>query len=320
MDTLHDVTLPSDVIKFLEYLQARGRRPSTIKRYRYDLEDFFRYYKENNNNSNNWKELTQADYELFFQYLFTERNYSLSTMKRIHTVLKRLNLFYNLTDTPPEMNLNLEKKTLQKADFISEQEQEQLMKTLQSTSGLTDNQLRSRHLLIDRNIMIVRLLLTYGLTLQELVSLRMKHLHFEQNSLDIQSESSLSRTIELMEDDKQLLYRYIKTIPEPVRPRYHSSDPLFVSFDFQRGTYRWVYEKNAPKRLTEIAIQKMIREEIARSELRKGICAQHMRNTCILDQIKNDKSTEAIQQYFGFKTPLSLKRFYKYVEDHLSVN
>ncbi|EEL61798.1 Phage integrase [Bacillus cereus F65185] len=35
-----------------------------------------------------------------------------------------------------------------------------------------------------------------------------------------------------------------------------------MAFDFNRGTYRWVYEKDAPKGLSEVAIQKMIRLEV----------------------------------------------------------
>lgn len=66
----------------------------------------------------------------------------------------------------------------------------------------------------------------------------------------------------LNEEDKLHLYNYYKTIPEPVRPKYHSNDPLFVAFDFTHGTYHWRYEDDAPKFLTEISVQKMIRLEV----------------------------------------------------------
>ncbi|WLR52418.1 site-specific integrase [Bacillus tianshenii] len=313
MNMLHETILPDDVVSYLEYLAAQGRRPSTIKRYKYDLEDFFRYMNEQQKDPKKWKTFSNEDYHTFFHILLTERHYSLATMKRMHTVLKRLNRFYQIKHNPPEISMHLEKKRLGADDFIQEAEKEKLLQTVVSTKGLTDNQLKARHLLFDRNLSIVRLLLDYGLTLHELASLRMKDVHFERNELDIPSVSSLARTIKLSDEDKQLLYRYLKTIPEPVRPRYHSHDPLFAAFDFQRCTYRWVYEKDAPKRLTEIAIQKMIREEIARAGLRKGISAQHMRNTCIINQIQEGLSAEDIQRHFGFKTPLSLKRFYNYL-------
>ncbi|WP_260869844.1 hypothetical protein [Bacillus thuringiensis] len=45
------------------------------------------------------------------------------------------------------------------------------------------------------------------------------------------------RRIMLKEEDKIHLFTYYKTIPEPIRPRYHSTDPLLVAFDFKRGAY-----------------------------------------------------------------------------------
>lgn len=36
------------------------------------------------------------------------------------------------------------------------------------------------------------------------------------------------RRVMLKEEDKIRLFTYYKTIPEPVRPRYHSTDPLLA--------------------------------------------------------------------------------------------
>ncbi|MGX5384544.1 site-specific integrase, partial [Bacillus thuringiensis serovar darmstadiensis] len=122
----------------------------------------------------------------------------------------------------------------------------------------------------------------------------------------------IERTIHLIEDDKKILFNYYKTIPEPVRPKYHSNDPLFVAFDFTRKTYHWSYDNDAPKALTEIAVQKMIRLEVERANLRKGISAQHLRNTFILRLIENEVLEEQIIKHVGFKSKLALKRYYDY--------
>ncbi|PEW23537.1 integrase, partial [Bacillus thuringiensis] len=101
----------------------------------------------------------------------------------------------------------------------------------------------------------------------------------------------------------------------------------FVAFDFTRGTYHWSYEEDAPKFLTEISIQKMIRLEVKRANLRKGISAQHFRNTYILRSIQGNNFHEQIMQQIGFKSNLSLKRYYDYykcfivnTDAHLSLN
>lgn len=116
----------------------------------------------------------------------------------------------------------------------------------------------------------------------------------------------------MKEEDKLYLYNYYKTIPEPVRPKYHSNDPLFVAFDFTRGTYHWSYEEDAPKFLTAISIQKMIRLEVKRANLRKGISAQYFRNTFILRNIQGNTPPDQVMQQIGFKSDLSLKRYYDY--------
>ena len=108
---------------------------------------------------------------------------------------------------------------------------------------------------MDRNIAILNLLIDYGLSLQELTALTMHHVHFETKHYLSQQPQGRKNNFINQRRQKQL-YTYYKSIPEPVRPKYHSNDPLFVAFDFNRGTYRWVYENDAPKGLTEIAIQK----------------------------------------------------------------
>lgn len=168
---------------------------------------------------------------------------------------------------------------------------------------------------MDRNIAILNLLIDYGLSLQELTALTMHHVHFETNTLSIPATAGVERTITLAKEDKKQLYNYYKSIPEPVRPKYHSDNPLFVAFDFNRGTYRWVYENDAPKALTEIAIQKMIRLEVARANLRKGISGQHFRNTYILNLIKKETPESEIIKLAGFKSKISLKRYYQYAEN-----
>ena len=57
----------------------------------------------------------------------------------------------------------------------------------------------------------------------------------------------------------------------------------------------------------------MIRLEVSRANLRKGISGQHFRNTYILNLIKRDSESEIIK-LAGFKSKISLKRYYQYAE------
>ncbi|MBO9128914.1 tyrosine-type recombinase/integrase [Bacillus sp. 165] len=314
--------LANTVHSFAAYLTSKGRKQSTIRRYMYDVEDYFTWLERNKNLSSNniWSSLHTKDYENYFFELKHERHYSEKTLHRVFIVLNRLYQFLQLTSTDitnplkdMEMTIHPD-RGLHKDDFITAEEEERFKKILVSMEGLTEKQLPARPLLIDRNVCIIMLLLDYGLALQELVYLTMQHVHFENNTLTVPPVSGIARTIALTEEDKKKLYTYYKTIPEPVRPKYHTNDPLFVAFDFNRNTYRWVYENDAPKALTEIAVQKMIRQEVARAGLRKGLSGQHLRNTFILRLIQQNVSEQEIIRRVGFKTKLSLKRYYDFAK------
>jgi site-specific recombinase XerD len=304
---------------FSSYLSNKGRKPSTIKRYIYDVESFIQWLHQSKRFSENnlFESLHKKDFEAFFNYLKEDRQYSDKTIHRIYIVLNRL---YEYLDLPSPIegiiHINPPDRALRSQDFVSLQEENRLKEVISSLEGLTEKQRLTRPMILERNISIVTLLLDYGLSLKELVSLRMKHVHFESNTLSIPEDSKINRTIHLKEEDKLHLYNYYKTIPEPVRPKYHSSDPLFVAFEFIRGTYHWSYDDDAPKFLTEISVQKMIRLEIKRANLRKGISAQHFRNTFILRMIQQKITSEQIMKQIGFKSLLSLKRYYDYYRQY----
>ncbi|WP_434182334.1 tyrosine-type recombinase/integrase [Bacillus thuringiensis] len=295
---------------FSSYLSNKGRKPSTIKRYIYDVESFIQWLHQSKRFTSDtiWESLQKKDFESFFYHLKANRQYSDKTVHRIYIVLNRL---YEYLDLPSPIDgtthINPPNRALRSEDFISFQEARRLKEVISSLEGLTEKQQSARPMIIERNVSIVTLLLDYGLSLKELVSLRMTHVHFEDNTLSIPEDSKVNRTIHLKEEDKLHLYNYYKTIPEPVRPKYHSN-----AFDFTRGTYHWSYEDDAPKFLTEISIQKMIRLEVKRANLRKGISAQHFRNTYILRCIQGDNAPEQIMQHIGFKSYLSLNRYYDY--------
>ncbi|AMR05842.1 hypothetical protein AXW78_27470 (plasmid) [Bacillus thuringiensis] len=59
-----------------------------------------------------------------------------------------------------------------------------------------------------------------------------------------------------------------------------------MAFNFNHGTYSWVYEKDDQKALYEVATQKMIPLEVKRAGLNKRILTQQMRNKFMVRLIK----------------------------------
>ncbi|MBG9832016.1 tyrosine-type recombinase/integrase, partial [Bacillus wiedmannii] len=243
---------------FSFFLASRGRKASTIKRYVYDIEDFGRWLQTSNRfqEKNLWNKIDKEDFEAYFQELIYKRKYGEKSIHRIAVVLKKLYQFLDIPSPIVEMQgITPPNRALRKEDFITKEEEKRLKNILSSSEGLSEEQLSVRPLLIDRNVSILSLLSDYGLTLQELVSLQMQQVHFGKNMITVLHNKGTERRIMLKEEDKIRLFTYYKTIPEPVRPRYHSTDPLLVAFDFKRGTFRWVYDNDAPKALTAIAVQ-----------------------------------------------------------------
>ncbi len=316
--TMETTEFHDTIQAFSIFLLNKGRKPSTIKRYVYDIEDFGHWLEKNKKlpSSNIWATLCTKDYEDYFSDLKKNRHYSEKTMHRVFIVLNRMHHFLNIPNPLKNMEISIQPdRTLRNEDFITSDEEKRLKHIVTSLEGLSEKQRPVRPLLMDRNIAILNLLIDYGLSLQELTALTMNHVHFETNTLSIPATAGVERTVTLTKEDKKQLYTYYKSIPEPVRPKYHSNDPLFIAFDFNRGTYRWVYENDAPKGLTEIAIQKMIRLEVSRANLRKGISGQHFRNTYILNLIKKETPESEIIKLAGFKSKVSLKRYYQYAEN-----
>ncbi|WP_100404401.1 tyrosine-type recombinase/integrase [Bacillus solitudinis] len=313
---MNEKALPSFADDFIQDLTEKDRQPSTIKRYTYDLLDFFEWLEINSGTRSfeAWKNLTPAMIEQFFTYLIKKRDYKVRTVRRIYSVLKQLALSHShsvkthaiFSYSPPD----LKQTALQTSEWISYNEEKILISTISSLHGLSEKQQQVRPHFSGRNELIIRFFLSYGLSLKETAQLTMHDIRFEKNELIIENHDRSRRIVHLSKSDKQLAYGYYSTIPEPVRPRLYSSDPFFVAYDFQRGTFRWSYEADQPKALTEIAIQKMLRLEVARAGLRKGISAQHLRNTYILRNLIKKIDIDTLVQNLGFRNPLSLQRYF----------
>jgi site-specific recombinase XerD len=318
--------LPDYARSFIRHLQEKGREKSTIKRYYYDLLDFFAWLRviQKNDDKRTLQSLQANHLKEYFRFLSEQREYSAATSKRVMTVVKRLfqflqdhgvlakNPFYGLehmynTDTHFHEN-----------DFIREEEFHVLVKILSSYENLTEKQQKFRHLLIRRNETIAILLYRYGLTLQELTNIEMKDVEQKQSRLIVRNKDN-KRSIELEKTDRYLINSYLNNIPAPVRPREFTKDRFLIAFDYQRGTFRFDYSNHEPKPLTVIAVQKMLRQELRRAGLRKGISAHHLRRSAILNFLKAGNSEEETQKRFGLKSLLTVQRYANYLREEKSV-
>ncbi|RHB51958.1 tyrosine-type recombinase/integrase [Exiguobacterium sp. AM39-5BH] len=310
--------LPEYIEAYLFHLGASGRQPSTLKRYRYDLIDVHKYFHDHNvelDAPEAWLAVPLESWKTFVNdFLIEEKQYQQATVARIVTVINSLTVFLNplrkkmLAYAQPAHTLTIDQIALP-TEFSK------LVRTIRSTSGLSENQLQAHPYLVNRNELIVTLFYKYGLRVHHIIRLRMNDLHLASHEFDVYDRLGNRFTLKLSQEDQTLLMNYLADIPTPVRPRWYSDDPVFVSFDFSRMTFRWVYAKNQPKQLTIVMITKMMRQLNERSGLTRSVTPSMLRNAHVLKTYATDMTSLERMNVTCMHKESSLRRYEQaYVE------
>lgn len=303
------MTWDSAVDFFLADLLKRGRKPSTLKQYRYDLilfvswiqkrlqlppEDVFRSFDINT-------------LERYLKWLRKAREASISNMKRVRGILINFLQFHGAADrlksdvAPPELTSK---------HFASDEEIEKLLGVMRSYNGLTEYQASGRKFIMKRNLLLIHFMLHYGLSIQDIITLSMHDVHFGTNTITPGGLHAYKRSITLSKDDVKLALSYYKQIPRLIRPRQQTGDPFFVAFDFAPQTFRWDYDKDQPAALTRIAVQRMLQKEVKRAEIR--VTPTMLRNRFILNSLQNGMKSIEIKAYLGLKSVEALHRYIQF--------
>lgn len=304
--------LPEYIEAYLFHLGASGRQPSTLKRYRYDLIDVHKYFHDHNvelDDPEAWLAVPLESWKTFVNdFLIEEKQYQQATVARIVTVINSLTVFLNplrkkmLAYAQPAHTLTVDQIALP-TEFSK------LVRTIRSTSGLSENQLQAHPYLVNRNELIVTLFYKYGLRVHHIIRLRMNDLHLASHEFDVYDRLGNRFTLRLSQEDQTLLMNYLADIPTPVRPRWYSDDPVFVSFDFSRMTFRWVYAKNQPKQLTIVMITKMMRQLNERSGLSRSVTPSMLRNAHVLKTYAIDMTSLERMNVTCMHKESSLRRY-----------
>lgn len=87
---------------FLEYLKSVDRAPTTIEQYESDLNIFFVYNLQHNNNKR-FTEITKREFTRFQNHAINEWNWSPNRLRRVKSVISSLsNYIENILDEEPE--------------------------------------------------------------------------------------------------------------------------------------------------------------------------------------------------------------------------
>ena len=281
--------------------------------YKHDLKSFFEWL--NHYHPNIPPESLPQDkkyYDEYFSYL-KEKNLSEANLRRVASHLNGLLKYYNLTSYIGLLQgTNKKQRELTDTDFITEADTLLLLDSVISHKHLSDIQSQIHKYIGPRNHSMFVLMIRYGLTVNEVVSLNIKDINFGQNTLMVKN-SKTNRILELSKDDKKIIYNYLSTIPLLFRPKDYTDDPLFISFHPQKMVYWYDYSLDKPKRISVIGTKRMIEREVKRSGIKSNVRSTHFRNSCILNKIHEGYSNEHIIYYFGLSSRHALYRFKRYL-------
>lgn len=282
--------------------------------YKHDLKRFFEWLNDYHPHIS--PESLPKDkkyYDEYFSYL-KEKNLSEANLRRVASHLNGLLKYYNLTSYIGLLQgTNKKQRELTDTDFITEVDTLLLLDSVISHKHLSDIQSQIHKYIGPRNHSMFVLMIRYGLTVNEVVSLNIKDINFGQNTLIVKN-SKTNRILELSKDDKKIIYNYLSTIPLLFRPKDYTDDPLFISFHPQKMVYWYDYSLDKPKRISVIGTKRMIEREVKRSGIKPNVRSTHFRNRCILNKVHEGYSNEYIIYYFGLSSRHALYRFKRYLK------
>ncbi|PGC53806.1 tyrosine-type recombinase/integrase [Bacillus pseudomycoides] len=291
---------------FLTDLLKRGRKPSTVKQYRYDLTLFVSWIQKRLKSppKDVFRSFDINVLERYLKSLKKERGASISNVKRVRGILINFLQFHGAANS---LKSHVAPPKLTSKHFASDEEIEKLLHVMRSYSGLTEYQASGRKFIMERNLLLIHFMLHYGLSIKDIIMLSMHDIHFGTNTITPGGLHAYKRSITLSKEDVKLALSYYKKIPKLIRPRQETGDPFFVAFDFGPQTFRWDYEKDQPAALTRIAVQRMLQKEVKRAEIR--VTPTMLRNRFILNSLQNGMKSIEIKAYLGLKSIESMHRY-----------
>lgn len=303
------VELPAYMNDFLESLSSSGRTSATIRQYTSDLRPLAAWMETEKKGSElkTFKALSMEEIVSYLQAL-KSKGYTAATIRRHGSVINRLRRFYGL-DPLGVIHIISEvepQRELTHQDFIDDLQFKKLINSIKAEDLHAVSKAISRNVLIDRNVAIVYLMRFYGLTPSEIHQLDMTDINLSQRVLNLRG-----RPLQIKDSYFKYLRSYLHSIPILFRPKYNSNHPVFVAFNNVSMSFQYDYSLGEPKRLSIRAIQSMLLKEMDKAGLH-GKSAIHLRNTCILDSLKGDQSSEELATYFGLNDSLSLRRYMEF--------
>lgn len=324
-------TLPSIASSFIIERYDEGASGQTVRSYFSHLTVFFEYLKENKSKFKNIaisdirgediSNITQADLDGFSEMLLHEKN---TATTKHYAVLINLFLKYAQKhgifdkNSLPVMNYKGGLHKEKQLSYLTHSEQLRVIKSLETGENLSSRQAKYNSLNRERDLAIMILFITSGITVSELVGIDIDDVDFNAHSITITRTGQVNgyETIYISDRAEQCIRDYLET-----RDNYHPYDEenaLFLS-RMQRKTDEKTGELvNQPGvRISEQCVRRIVVKyaDAAVPEKAGKITPQSLRASFAKSALNTSSDPALTQSLLGLKNISSVSRYFDAPDD-----
>lgn len=269
---------------FLTYLDVeRNVAENTQKSYAYDLEQFFSFWKQTEQQKSYTLDLNEA-LEQFFMYLYTQRIQKSSIARKI-ACFKSFEKYLHACDIDIHLNLTTPKIEKKLPTYLTVDEINFLL------DKLDDKQLASKRPMRDRTILEV--LYATGVRCSELCNIKLTDIDFDQQTILITGKGNKQRMVLFNDNAKQRMLNYIQQ--ERIQDLQQQSDYLFLT---QRGFG-----------IQERSIQKILNKFSAQLPGKKNITPHKIRHSFATHLLNAGMNLRALQELLGHSSLATTEKY-----------
>jgi len=271
--------------KFLTWLQyEKGRRPGTIRAYRYELDRFENFLVENAEvpgEINKKNALLSAHKKEVRTFLYSgvksrgkrARARTLSVLRSFYSYLVR----EEYIDRDPTAGIDLPKLQVNPPSFLSESEYLKLLSVVREKAPPS---------LLSRDLAVISLFLGTGIRREELVSLNLEDVDLKKKEIRVIRKGGRRQIIEMGEDTTKALSEYLKD-------RGNTPGAFFIS--------------KVGNRLGRGAVYYLVKKYIYFAELKGSV--HSLRHTCFTQMARQGVSMPVIQAIAGHRSSATTSRY-----------
>ena len=288
---------------FLDYLDGvLNKSSNTIKEYNYDMVNFFKYLKRENNEENivinditldDLKKLKLDDLHAYLSYLKNDKKNEPATRARKVATLKTFFNYMtskaNLLEINPAQNLESPKIGKRLPKYLTLDESKELL-------AITKNEDAKFK---ERNFAIITLFLNCGMRLSELVGINLNHIDFKNEKLTVLGKGNKERTIYLNKPCMEAINDYLKNRPKD-GIKHDDKNALFIS--------------ERKERISQRTVQQIVKSYLAKAGLNK-YSTHKLRHTAATLMYQYGKvDIRALQELLGHES-ISTTEIYTHVSN-----